>query len=217
MKCAKQFRFHRLPISNLWEVYLDGDLWERIKRVSARRNCSYSWITRYCAFRVARKKVVKFPRAMEKLSREVKEHYRKTPMATSGMHRHMMCLYGEDEKLLKVAAMELGMTVSHLIRVALYRNLPKLEKETFDWRFVYYYGTRICRFVHMSRQSFLSLPLCDNLFYAKWPLDSWWGRPIPIIPVPESPDENGPSWLFRLMGPNATEMELRALHWHLTR
>jgi hypothetical protein len=63
----------------------------------------------------------------------------------------MMCLYGEDEKLLRIAAMELNMTVSHLIRLAIYRYLPKVEKETFDWRFIYYYGTRICRYLDITR------------------------------------------------------------------
>ncbi|MDH4199833.1 MAG: hypothetical protein OEV66_05555, partial [Spirochaetia bacterium] len=48
-------------------------------------------------------------------------------------HRHIMCLYGDDEKLIRLAAMRLGITVSHLIRMALYWFLPKLENFFVKW------------------------------------------------------------------------------------
>jgi hypothetical protein len=39
--------------------------------------------------------------------------------AEGEIHRHLMCLYGDDEKLIRVAAMDLGITMSAFIRLAL--------------------------------------------------------------------------------------------------
>ena len=212
MKCRKQFRFHKLPISNLWEVHLDPEIWERLKRVSEAKKCSISWISRYCVFRIARRKVIKIPVAMEILSNELRKTYHSTPKT----HRHMMCLYGEDEKLLRIAAMELNMTVSHLIRLAIYRYLPKVEKESFDWRFIYYYGTRICRYLDITRVNQKKIPYYDHVFFTKWPIESWWRRPFPFLPIPYTPDAaTGPSWLYAAMDPEIYQGVF--LKWYLTR
>lgn len=40
-----------------------------------------------------------------------------------------MCLYGEDEKIIRLAAMELGLTISAFVRLALELYLPCLAME----------------------------------------------------------------------------------------
>ena len=45
------------------------------------------------------------------------------------MHRHMMCLYGEDEKLIRLAAMDLGITMTAFVRLAIELYLPALAME----------------------------------------------------------------------------------------
>lgn len=42
------------------------------------------------------------------------------------MHRHMMCLYGDDEKIIRLAAMELGLTISAFVRLAIELYLQTL-------------------------------------------------------------------------------------------
>ena len=41
-------------------------------------------------------------------------------------HRHQLCLYGADEKRLRLAALEIQVSVSALIRLALKLYLPRL-------------------------------------------------------------------------------------------
>jgi hypothetical protein len=214
MKCRKQFRGHKLPISNLWEVQLDDHIWAQLKRCAYGRNCSFSWITRYCVFRIVRRKHLKLSTAMEKLSSDVKLKYRTAPRA----HRHILCLYGEDEKLLRITAMELNMTVSHLIRFALYKYLPMVEKRDFPWWFIYYYGTRITRYLDISSSNFLKLPFVDTIFYTKWPLESWWRRPFgKFIPIPYTPDASvGLSPLYEAIL-NPDDYDWRITRWKLTR
>jgi hypothetical protein len=185
MKCKKQFRFHKIPIANLWEVHLDIKLWKRLCIAALDRGCSISWITRYCVFRIARKRVKKMPFAMKIHSNELKN----THHQAEKYHRHILCLYGDDEKLLRLTAMQLGVTVSHLIRLALYWFLPKVEKMRVDWNQIYYHGTRICRFLDISRKNMHKIPFYDTLFYTKWPIESWWKRPRYTLPIPYSPAE----------------------------
>jgi hypothetical protein len=150
--------------------------------------------------------------AMEIQSNEVKN----THALAQTTHRHIMCLYGEDEKLLRITAMELNMTVSHLIRLALYKYLPIVEKRTFHWRFIYYYGTRITRYLDISRANQVKFPFFDHIFYTKWPIESWWRRPLPFLSVPYTPDAaTGPSKLYALM--NDELNDYRMVRWFLTR
>ena len=210
MVCRKQFRFHKIPISNLWEVHLDVETWDRMKKAAYLRNCSFSWISRYCVFRLARKKSLKMHSAMEILSKEVKTKHKNS----KSYHRHIICLYGDDEKLLRITAMQLNMTVSHLIRFALTWFLPKMESKLFDNRHIYYYGTKICRYLDLSRKTQLKLPFYDTIFYTKWPIESWWRRPYPFIPIPFTPG-NKISKLYGLLSSGL--FDWRIVKWHLER
>lgn len=183
MKCNKQMRFYRIPVACLWEVHLEPQLWNRVQKAAEGRGCTYSWITRYCVFRLARKKNLRMLEAMKIHSYKVKARQK----FAQQYHRHMMCLYGDDEKLIRMAAMQLGVTVSHLIRMALYWFLPKVESFFVKWQEIYYHGTKICRYLSPTRVNILKLPFYDKLFYEKWSPDQWWKRPWVTIPIPYSP------------------------------
>ena len=127
MICRKQLQFleeRGTPIANLWEVRLSPELWNRVKKIAKYENVSYSWIVRYCVFRLARRKCIRMFPAMENLSRKI----RKTQPQSDKCHRHMLCLYGTDEQLLQLRAMQLRISVSLLIRLGLEWFLPKFEK-----------------------------------------------------------------------------------------
>ena len=183
MKCRKQLRYHKIPISSLWEVHLDVHVWTRVVKAAKNRGCTISWITRYCVFRLARKKNLYMRQAMKIHSNELKSKYTNLQC----YHRHIICLYGDDEKLLRIAAMQLGITVSHMIRMALYWFLPKVENFSIKWQEIYYHGTKICRFLSFVRKSMLKIPFFDTIFYEKWCPSQWWRRPRFSISVPFTP------------------------------
>ena len=113
MKCRKQPPF-KIPeeIQNTWEVILDLETWDKIKNVRKQTRSTYSWVVRACVFRLLYKfRQPVFRRAMENHSPQIANR-------TTG-HRFQLCLYGDDEKILRLAAFELGSSVSALIRLAL--------------------------------------------------------------------------------------------------
>jgi hypothetical protein len=103
------------------------------------------------------------------------------------LHRHMLCLYGEDEKLLRMAAMNLNITVSHFNRIAIYQFLPDIEQLKVTWHHIYYRGTKICRYLDLTIQNKLQMHFTWHIFYTKWPSSSWWKRPCNQIPMAYSP------------------------------
>lgn len=98
-----------------------------------------------------------------------------------------MCLYGDDEKLLRVAAMELGITVSQFIRLALHWFMPKIENNTVRWEHIFYHGTKICRKTSLRRTKLLKIPMMDLIVYKKWSREYWWNLPEVTIPIPYTP------------------------------
>ncbi len=66
--------------------------------------------------------------AMEIHSKAVKMRH----SSADSHHRHMLCLYGDDERLLRFTALKLNMSVSHLIRFALEWFLPILEEARIE-------------------------------------------------------------------------------------
>lgn len=185
MVCRKQRRYFKLEISSLWEVHLDTVLWKRIVLLANRHNSSFTWITRYCVFRLARKKNLYMRNAMKIHSNKIKSLQKNVPL-----HRHLICLYGDDEKLLRMAAIQLGITVSHMIRIALHWFLPKLENKTAKWEHLYYHGTKICRHFSLKRTNTFKIPFMDHITYEKWSFNDWWNRPEITIRIPYHDDES---------------------------
>ncbi len=135
MKCHKQPRFladKPVQISNLLEVRLAPLHWNRIKICAWRRGRTYSTITRYCVLKLARKCALRWTPKMQKATESVREGVN----IAHDMHRHMMCLYGEDEKLIRLAAMDLGITMTALIRLAIELYLPALAMEKRSCRMI---------------------------------------------------------------------------------
>jgi len=128
MKCTRQPRFlenKSVKITNVWEVRLASRHWHRIQHFAALRRRTYSTITRYCVLRLARKCSLHWTPRLKAANATV----RKDLVPARSTHRHMLCLYGEDEKLIRVAAMDLGLTVAGFIRLALELYLDALAME----------------------------------------------------------------------------------------
>ena len=110
MKCYKQPLFNiPEPITSVWEVILDYSTWEKIVTAARLTNTTYSWVVRYCVLTV-----LEDPGILKSQDfRSVK------PCSRNSGHRHHLCLYGDDEKHLKLIAVQLNIPVSKIIRFAL--------------------------------------------------------------------------------------------------
>lgn len=119
------------------EVRICPDLWEEVCRAAEMRGRSYSWVVRYCLFRLIKRKSAKafigfagnprrgiFCMAPQRFS-----SYNEMAWARRGgsnKHRHRLCLYGEDELYIRAVAASLRCTMTHLVRLALLRYLGSL-------------------------------------------------------------------------------------------
>lgn len=181
MQCRKQPRFlegRPTPITDVWEVRLPTRLWEQICRLAHSRGVTFSTITRYCIFRLAAHHALRWKKKLLELHKEDRRAYNEA----QGLHRHMVCFYGEDLKLVRIMALELGITVSAFIRLAvrLYLRFLAMEKQSrrypddkeLFWRAIkIWLEVRFCPQVEDNSPLFLRhLPL-------SFPPEWRWGYP----------------------------------------
>ena len=123
MKCLRQppFRIPE-PIANVWEVVLDPGNWKQVVFIAGGMRTTYSWVVRCCVFKLLeRMKDSEFVSTMDLHSVE--------KVSRAEGHRHLLCLYGADEKRLRLAAIEANCSVSYLVRLALQLYLSQLQKK----------------------------------------------------------------------------------------
>jgi len=124
------------------EIRLNQDTWAKIVRIAALKRKSYSWIVRYCVFRLINRDMTEdivkntFPGAkggkkwkkFGKMSRIAKNHLGSKSGKHESLHRHKLCLYGDDEFFIRLIAGQFHFSMSHLVRLALEWNLDELER-----------------------------------------------------------------------------------------
>lgn len=115
-KCQPSFLEKRnTKIQNILEVRIEPNVWNNIILAKKKYKITYSWVVRYCALRLAKKKSLRKRKNLDILNKKIQNRRPETKIC----HRHLLCLYGTDEILLRNAAMILGVTLSQLIRIAL--------------------------------------------------------------------------------------------------
>jgi len=95
------------------------------------------------------------------------------------MHRHQMCLYGDDEKLIRVAAMDWGMTLSAFVRLALelYLSLLAMEKQSRQYcsdADLTESAIRLVQTITILASQAGPFPAFRELHCWHWELDSYW-------------------------------------------
>jgi hypothetical protein len=178
MQCRKQPRFLEdkpVRISHLLEIRLAPLHWNRIKIAAWVRRRTLSTITRYCTLRLARKTSLRWTPKLRQATTEVRHGL----AIARDIHRHMMCLYGEDEKIIRLAAMELGITITALVRLAIELYLGTLVMEKRSPRFVTnaqltWEGIRIAESVQIFAVNADSRPFYRHMSCAYFDIDSYW-------------------------------------------
>jgi hypothetical protein len=180
MKCYKQPSFLRdkpTLITELWEVRLPVRLWQEIRRVARLRHCTYSTITRFCAFRLAERASLRWRKKLLQLRAQDSREYKE-----GQLHRHMVCLYGEDAKMLRLAAIEMGVTVSALIRLTLRLYLRRLAMEKHSKRhvsdaFLFWYAIKRWAKITLFACNDYALPAERQYVYQSFPAEWRWSYP----------------------------------------
>jgi hypothetical protein len=178
MQCRKQPQFLKdkpVQINNLLEVRLAPIHWNRIKIIAFQRRRTYSTLTRYCVLRLARKCSLRWSTKLRQATIVVKEGL----AIAKETHRHMMCLYGEDEKIIRLAAIELGLTITAFVRLAIQLYLPMLAMEKRNRQLVdntdlTSEGIRFIETIQIFAVNGGSWPFYRNLSCIRFGMDSYW-------------------------------------------
>ena len=178
MKCRKQPLFllgKATQIEDLWEVHLDASLWNTLKSIARSRNVTFSTVARFCVFALVERKNLQMNHRMQGLC----ERNRINQRNAQDIHRHLVCLYGEDVVMLRLAALKLRITVSALIRLALALYLPKLamEKQSawyVDSEQLFLLGTKRWLRVEHTELHTHGLPVINQFTFSMFLPWQWW-------------------------------------------
>lgn len=144
----RSFRKSPVHVDSIIEVRLCGDTWEKVQKVSYIKNSSYSWVVRYAVFRLIRRRRPEvFMKGRSELSdgfdffpasekfRLLNDRALRRRKGSSAKHRHKLCLYGEDELLIRLVAIKVMCSMTHLVRLALEWYLDSLLNSALKRRY----------------------------------------------------------------------------------
>jgi len=123
------------------EIRLSPEIWEKVVRIAAIKKRSYSWVVRYCVFRLIKRKepflfitnhILEPGRHSKWKKFRVADERARQQAGAEIFHRHKLCLYGSDEMFIRMTAGFMCCTMSHLVRLSLEWNLDELERLSSD-------------------------------------------------------------------------------------
>ncbi len=178
MQCKRQPPYlvsKPTPIADVWEIRLSDSYWRGLVNAARQRKCSFSNITRYCIFRLAERQNLTWRKSLLKAASQAKIG---RPSSRQG-HRHLVCFYGEDIKLVRIAALNLGINVSAFVRLALYLFLPRLALDNHSRRSVsarelLYLGIKRWQHVHHAALNNYNIPLYRRFTFSNFFPWQWW-------------------------------------------
>ncbi len=175
---------YRPFVDSILEIRLCQDTWKKVQQVARIKNSSYSWVVRYALFRLIKRSNMR--RYLNSLHRTFGRHTiqetdkllvlnefaRQRRFRSDLKHRHRLCLYGADEVFIRLAAAQMGCTMTHLVRLALEFYLDRMlgslgVKSRARQAFWYWLGIKVTQDVE-----FHTLPLPKRYIhlhrYPKW-------------------------------------------------
>jgi hypothetical protein len=167
-----------VQIANLLEVHLAAEQWRGIVRLARSRGWTFSMMTRFCVLRLAAKTRIEWTGRLREAHKQAQLRI-SIARAEGAVHRHLMCLYGNDEKLIRVAAMDLGITLSAFVRLAveLYLHLLAMEKHS-KWYVTDAHlvenSIRLVQHMTIFASKAGPFPLLHELHSWHWELESYW-------------------------------------------
>lgn len=176
MKCIKQPKFIKnrpSRVTDTWEVRLPQRIWQQVCNEARRRKSTFSQLTRYCVFRLIEKEGLRIRLVIQ--TAHVATKFKRLP----DDHRHMVCFYGEDIRMVRLVAMHLGITVSALVRIALWLYLPRLAMEfhsrkSVSPRELFLLGIKRWLCVPIRAINSHGIPHIRQILFSSFPPNHWW-------------------------------------------
>ncbi len=183
MKCTKQPAFlegKSTPITDVWEVRLPVPLWNRMKAAAKEHRTTFSTITRLCVFELAERSSLRMRGVFKEMCVA-----NRAECQGADLHRHMVCFYGKDVQLVRMAAMRLGITVSAFIRLALKLYLRHFAVDFHSQRprveitpeMIFWKGIKRWISIAITTVNEFSIPLSRKYTFLSFPPESRWGWP----------------------------------------
>ena len=156
-------------------MHLIAATWQKLTLIAKQRKVSYSTVARYCVFRLIEQKELKMNEAWLDLHAQ----NRASLAEENAIHRHLVCLYGEDVVMLRLAAIRLRISVSALIRLALVLYLPTLAMENHSSRTVnseelFYLGIKRWLRIEQTELHMHGLPVIHQFTFSMFLPWHWW-------------------------------------------
>ena len=149
MKNNSVYRLLKVQVDYVLEIRLSSGSWNQIKRVAIARGLTHSWVVRYAVFRMIKRQnfygyiTGEGSPDMEEKFKMLNDRVKASRVGAAYKHRHKLCLYGEDELFIRLAAMQMRCTMTHLVRLALEYYLPRMVAKIRMFGF-----TPLLRFSH---------------------------------------------------------------------
>ena len=160
-----------LFIREVFEIRLRPEVWQRVRKIAQQNQLSYSWIVRLCLFKCFRKGV-KIDQNIISLRRHLRGEI--WQLGQSKLHRHMLCLYGDDSNFLRLAASKVGLTITQFVRIALALHLDDVEAElNMNSLDVVFKGTKMFRDNGFQKLFGMEFHITDYAF-KPFSRDSYW-------------------------------------------
>ncbi|MDH5717053.1 MAG: hypothetical protein OEZ22_05390 [Spirochaetia bacterium] len=169
MKCNKQPHWAKEEIKNVWDVHLNVHVWENIIIAAEIHSRSFSWIVRYCVFQLLLKKNIRWTNNLKIIHENIKKNI------SEKTHRHQLCLYGQDELLLRNTAIQLRISVSQLIRISIAMFLDRLLKKKVSKENFFWYGIKIIFEINDFRSMKNNILAMDFRSFKLFSVNQYWG------------------------------------------
>ena len=144
---ATHTKFGRGQIRDIWETILPYAWVKKIQRIATKKKVSMSWVARFCVFRLIQRDLENFTGVFCDELESIREEMR----GSSNRKRFFICFYGEDELYLRIFARKAGLTVSMLVRLALYLFLHLLDGNKVTSGDFFWNGIKIIKEIRLLK------------------------------------------------------------------
>lgn len=107
---------NKIGVTDVFEIQMRVDMWVKIADCAKRHDVTFSWVTRFCLFEVL-KKYADVLNEIELQNYLEKDNLLHDKEQKRRLHRHKLCLHGNDAVHVRFVAHKLGLTISQLLRV----------------------------------------------------------------------------------------------------
>lgn len=191
-------------INEIFEVQISQTEWQKICAISQKFEYTFTATTRLCVFQLMRRglnrtEVFEYKRYLKRkylgwlevgpeqgmlMTLGERQVWQRPSSRCEPLHRHMLCLYGNDAMQLRVMAAHYGLSISDFVRIALELFLPSLENDLVSGRVnIVRHGIKVYEICEIAPVKSYDKDFHNQTIkLSRYKPDSYWGwRPFPFF------------------------------------